>query len=122
MKIVNHYRVAPPVYLTSDIKATSIIDPDGGGRMSAHEIWMPADTEYPPHQHPSPHILIVLEGGGWVWCGQTDRRSLLDAGDVFSVLENVPHQVGADYRGTVLLAVSVDSLPLTDPARMEILS
>ena len=53
--------------------------------------------------------------------GAEETNSLISAGDVFHVPENMPHQVGADSRGIVMIAVSVDSKPLTDPERMEVL-
>ena len=123
-KPINHYHIRPEVNLTNEIKATELIQPGVEGRLSAHKIWVPANTEYPTHQHPSPHIIFLLEGGGWVKYaeGTKDVHSfVINAGDVFHVPENMPHQVGADARGIVMIAVSVDSKPLTDPKRMEIL-
>lgn len=122
-KPINHYNIKPEVNLTDEIKATELIQPGVEGRLSAHKIWVPPNTEYPPHQHPSPHIILLLEGGGWMKYGEgkEEIHSLINAGDVFHVPENMPHQVSADSRGIVMIAVSVDSKPLTDPKRMEVL-
>ena len=120
---INHHTVKPEVHLTPEIKATELVKPNVEGRMSSHKIWIPPNIDYPPHQHPSPHIIIVLEGGGWMkyeWQGE-EIRSLIGAGDVFHMPENTPHQVGADSRGMVMIAVGVDSKPLTDPDRMKVL-
>lgn len=120
--VINHFNAKPSVHLTEHIKATELIKPGIEGRLSAHKIWVPPNTEYPPHQHPSPHIIFLLEGGGWMVCGHNNEiHSLIHSGDVFHVPENMPHQVGADSRGIVMIAISVDSLPLSDPQRLVIM-
>lgn len=121
--IVNHYHVKPRVNLTKEIRAIELVKPGKAGKLSAHKIWIPANAEYPPHKHPSPHIIVILEGGGYMKCGQGKREvhALIKAGDVFHVGENVPHQVGADSRGMVMIAISVDSKSLNDPERMVVL-
>lgn len=122
-KPVNHYGAKPEVNLTDKIRATELVKPGVEGRLSAHKIWVPPNTEYPPHKHPSPHIIILLEGGGYIKCGEGKKKvqSLINAGDVFHVPEKTPHQVGADSRGMVMIAISVDSKSLKDPNRMQIL-
>ena len=123
-KPVNHFLVKPEVDLTPQIRASDIIAPGNEGGLSTHKIWIPPNSEYPKHQHPSPHVLILLEGGGYLRCWESEEEThiRINAGDVFRTPENVPHQVGADERGMIVLAVSVDSKLLTDPKRMEILS
>jgi quercetin dioxygenase-like cupin family protein len=122
-KPINHYHVRPEVNLTDVIKATELVQPGVEGRLSAHKIWVPPNSEYPPHLHPAPHIIILLEGGGWMKYGQHNEvQADLNAGDVFHIPENMPHQVGADSRGIVMIAVSVDSISLTDPRRLEVLT
>ena len=122
-KPINHFNTKPEVNLTDKIRAMELVKPGVEGRLSAHKIWVPADTEYPPHQHPSPHIIILLEGGGYMKCGQgkDELNYLINAGDVFHVPENTPHQVGADSRGMIMIAISVDSKSLTDPDRLQVL-
>ncbi|MDD5068545.1 MAG: AraC family ligand binding domain-containing protein [Candidatus Pacebacteria bacterium] len=122
-KPINHFRVKPRVNLTPEIKATELITPGIEGRLSSHKIWVPANIEYPVHSHPSPHIIIVLEGGGYMKCGEgkTEVHSLINPGDVFHVPENMTHQVGADSRGCVMIAISVDSKSLKDPERLKII-
>ena len=121
---INHYQVIPEVDLINEIRATELIKPGLEGRLSCHKIWIPPNAEYPVHDHPSPHIIIILEGGGYAryWQSGTESRYDVTAGDIFHIPENAPHQVGADSRGTVMIAVSVDSKPLSDPDRMRILS
>lgn len=120
---LNHYNVKPETNLTKDIRATELVKPGIEGRLSAHKIWVPANAEYPPHRHPSPHIIVLLEGGGYLKSGEgkNEKQYLINAGDVFHVPENTPHQVGADSRGMVMIAISVDSKPLTDPERLQVL-
>lgn len=123
-KPINHYDSEPDVNLTPEIRAADVIPPGtDGGRLSVHKIWIPANTEYPPHQHPSPHIVVILEGGGYMKYGEgkDEVSSLIKAGDVFHVPDYVRHQVGADARGMVMMAISVDSKTLTDPDRLQVL-
>lgn len=122
-KPINHFSVKPEVNLTPEIMAIELVEPNVEGRMSAHKIWVPANVEYPPHKHPSPHIIVLLEGGGYMKYGEgkSEVQCLINAGDVFHVPENMPHQVGADSRGMIMIAISVDSKSLTDPDRLQVL-
>ena len=119
----NHYQAKPEVNLTDKITAAELIKPGLEGRMSCHKIWIPPNTEYPLHEHPSPHIIFLLEGGGYMKYWQNGKKTnySISAGDVFYIPENSPHQVGADSRGAVMMAVSVDSKSLGDPERMKVL-
>lgn len=124
MKIItNHFNLSPEVKLTENISAIEIIKPETKGQMSAHKIWVPENIEYPPHTHPSAHIIVVLEGGGYVKL--TKNKNIIseniNPGDMFFVPENIPHQVGADKRGLIMLAISVNSKELTDPDRLKII-
>jgi quercetin dioxygenase-like cupin family protein len=120
---VNHTTARPTVFLTETIQAVEIIPPHGENSMSMHKIWIPPNDEYPSHIHPSPHIITVLEGGGYgsfIDAGETTRFDL-GPGDIFSVATHRIHQVGADSRGMIMLAVSVGSLPITDANRLQII-
>jgi quercetin dioxygenase-like cupin family protein len=122
-EFVNHFTVEPSISLTDEIKAVELISPDALHKLSAHKIWIPGNSEYPPHQHPSPHLIFILEGGGYFRSCRSDdkERHPLKAGDVFYIPENAPHQVGADIRGMVMMVVSVGAKSLTSPERMKIL-
>lgn len=111
----NQLTAVPEANLTPAIRATQILPPIGG-QMSSHKIWIPPGEAYPPHTHPSPHVILILEGGGHGDIG--GEKCLLTTGDVFFVPGNVRHLVGADSRGMIMLAVSVGSLELTDPGRL----
>lgn len=116
----NHQQVKPTVSLTPDIRAHELLPPVDG-QMSSHKIWIPPGTAYPPHYHPAPHVIVILEGGGSGSVGEPGKDAVefpLVTGDVFYVPGKVRHQVGADERGMVMLAVSVGSLHLTDPGRL----
>ena len=120
---INHYQVKTDINLTEKINAAELIKAGIEGRLSTHKIWIPPNAEYPIHEHPSPHIIHILEGGGYMryWQNGAESKYDITTGDIFHIPENVPHQVGADSRGTVMLAVSVDSKALDDPERMRIL-
>lgn len=116
----NHQQAKPNVNLTPDIRAHELLPPCDG-QMSSHKIWIPPGKHYPPHYHPAPHVIVILEGGGEGCMGEPGADMVafpLVAGDVFYVPGKVRHQVGADERGMVMLAVSVGSLHLTDPGRL----
>jgi quercetin dioxygenase-like cupin family protein len=120
---MNHLTARPTVFLTETIQAVEIIPPHGKNSMSMHKIWIPPNKEYPSHTHPSPHIITVLEGGGYgsfIDDSETTRFDL-GPGDIFSVTAHRIHQVGADSRGMIMLAVSIGSLPLTDANRLRII-
>jgi quercetin dioxygenase-like cupin family protein len=120
---INHFNSKPEVNLTDEIMATQLVESGAQGELSAHKIWIPADTEYPPHTHPSPHIIIILEGRGYLRCGQ-DKNEIyypIGTGDVFHVPENIRHQVGADSTGMIMIAISVGSKPIIDPDRLRVL-
>ena len=122
-RITNHFKLSPEVKLTENISAVEIIKPEVQGQMSAHKIWVPENVEYPPHTHPSAHVIIVLEGGGYVKLVENENMisESINPGDMFFVPENIPHQVGADKRGMIMIAISVDSKELTDPDRLKII-
>lgn len=90
--------------------------------MSAHKIWVPPNVEYPAHTHPSPHVIVVIEGGGYgkIQEGECQDRFEIQAGSVFHVPANIVHQVGADTRGLIMLAISVGAKALTDPNRLQV--
>ena len=121
---INHYQVKPEINLTDRITAVELIKPCIEGRLSAHKIWIPPNESYPIHEHPSPHIILLLEGGGYMkyWQNEKEANYSISAGDVFYIPENSPHQVGADSRGAVMMAVSVDSKSLDNPERMRVLA
>lgn len=116
----NHQDARPDVELAPGIMAVELIPPNepAGVVMSAHKIWVPPGVDYPPHTHPAPHVIVILEGGGHGLIG--DRQAWLSQGDVFYVPGNVRHVVGADSRGMVMLAISSHSLPLTHPDRLRV--
>ena len=122
-KVINHFKLLPEIKLTKDISAIEIIEPEKQGQMSAHKIWVPENAEYPPHTHPSAHVILVLEGGGYVKLVENEKIILeyINPGDMFFVPENIPHQVGADKRGMIMIAISVDSKELTDPDRLKVI-
>ena len=122
LTLINYLRVTPSVSLTDEIRATELIPPGDGRKLSANIIWILANEEYLPHIHPSPHLIFILGGGGWVQYGEdTDTFHTIETGDTFYIPENTRHQVGADDRGMIMIVTSTDSLALTDPARMTIL-
>jgi len=118
LKIINHFDVQPNVQLTNEISATELVPPSDTGDLSAHKIWIPPNAAYPPHTHPSPHIIIVEEGGGWVRLNE--KEAPLKSGDVFHVPAQAVHQVGADARGMIMIALSAGSKRLTDPDRLRV--
>lgn len=122
-KIFNHFKLLPEIKLTKNISAVEVIKPEIQGQMSAHKIWVPENVEYPPHTHPSAHIIIVLEGGGYVKLVENESiiSEDINSGDMFFVPANMAHQVGADKRGLIMIAVSVDSKELTDSDRLKVI-
>jgi quercetin dioxygenase-like cupin family protein len=122
-KVVNHLSLEPKIQLTDKISAVEILKPGDKGQMSAHKIWVPANVEYPPHTHPSAHVILVLDGGGYMKLVENEKitEEPLKIGDMFFVPGNVAHQVGADKRGLVMIAISVDSKELTDPDRLKVI-
>lgn len=113
----------PKVPLTEGILAAALIEPLSDRSMSAHKIWIPPNVEYPPHTHPAPHVIYILDGAGWGIIGDKEYRHQMPlyVGDVFFVPENVVHQVGASGSGMVMLAVSSHSLPLAHPDRLKVI-
>ena len=123
MKPTNVYHLIPNIPLTGTITAAEVIPRKGAGnRLSCHKINIPPHEAYPVHEHPSEHIILVLEGRGWMKCWESGREEAFDVetGDVFFVPAHVPHQVGAYASGATMIATSVDSLPLTDPERLRV--
>ena len=123
MKPKNIYQVKMEVHLTPKIIAAELISHgEFGGRLSCHKIYIPPNEAYPVHEHPSEHVILVLEGDGWMkyWKNSQESFFNLRAGDCFFVPADAPHQVGAYSSGAVMIATSVDSKPLTDPERMRI--
>ena len=123
MKPKNINQIPAIIPLTEKIMAADLINrQDNGSRLSCHKISIPANEAYPIHEHPSEHIIYVVEGDGWMklWKGRKEQSYELTSGDVFFVPADLPHQVGANSKGAVMIAVSVDSLPLTDPRRLRV--
>lgn len=122
-KVINHLNLEPNIKLTENISAVEILKPGDKGQMSAHKIWVPPNIEYPPHTHPSAHVILVLDGGGYMKLVENEKitEETLKAGDMFFVPGNVAHQVGADKRGLIMIAISVDSKELTDPDRLKVI-
>ena len=120
IKPVNHYQARPQIALADGIFAAQIIEPGLEGKLSSHKIWILPNKEYPIHEHPTEHILLVLEGGGYAkyWRDGNEYRFDINAGDSFPMPGNVWHQVGADSRGMIMKAISYDSKPLDDPGRL----
>lgn len=123
MKPKNLDDVELDVHLTEKIVAKEIISREEfESRLSCHKIHIPGNAEYPIHEHPSEHIILLLSGAGWMklWKNNIQYSFDLRQGDVFFVPANVPHQVGAYTDGADMLAVSCDSLPLTNPERLRV--
>ncbi|HZX19965.1 MAG TPA: cupin domain-containing protein [archaeon] len=123
MKPKNLDNVELDVNLTEKIMAKEIISrEENDSRLSCHKIRIPPKEEYPIHEHPSEHIILLLNGTGWMklWKNNKQHSCDLRSGDVFFVPANVPHQVGAYSSGADMLAISCDSKSLTDPERLRI--
>lgn len=120
MIIANHLNVTPNVTLTGSISAFELLAPGADGSMSAHKVFIPPNEAYPPHTHPAAHVILILSGAGTVELGEADGMDFapISPGDMFLVPANVRHRVAAGPQGMIMLAVSVASLPLTDPNRL----
>ena len=123
MSLKNIYKVKLDVHLTDKIMAKELISRDEfGSKLSCHKIYIPPKEEYPVHLHPHEHIILLIDGSGWMkyWENEQEHSFNLHKGDVFFVPANIPHQVGAYEDGANMLAISSDSMPLTDPKRLQI--
>jgi quercetin dioxygenase-like cupin family protein len=127
MKVVNYFDLVPEIQLVpnySKIRGVQIIRPEGEDIMSAHKVCMEAWAQYPPHTHPSPHIIVIVKGNGGGKCGTGDREQslLLKEGDVFDIPANEPHQVWAGSCGMAMLVFGLEANGIYDPGRMTVLA
>lgn len=62
----NIFSQKPTIALTDQIMAADLLrSGELENRLSAHLIQVPPNAEYPPHEHPSEHVILVLEGDGY---------------------------------------------------------
>ena len=110
------------IVITDFAKGGELIDPkDVGGRVSCSKIHVPPHKGFARHIHPSDHILIILDGSGWMTYSEKGKSLRLNfqKGDVFPVPSNLEHAVTAGKNGVTLLAIGSPARLLNDPERMK---
>jgi quercetin dioxygenase-like cupin family protein len=114
--------------ITMDIQVTEyaiggeLIDPkETKGRLSCAKIHLPANRGFERHIHPSDHLLIILEGDGFLtyWEEGAELRMDFKTGDVVPMPMELHHAVTAGSNGTTLLAIGTPARTLHDPERMK---
>lgn len=122
MSLKNIADVEMDIQITEDAVGCDLIDPVEMG-LSCAKIRLSAGRAFPPHIHPSDHLLIILEGDGFLsWWGEDGEKFNLSFrfGDIVPVRRDLHHSVIA-RNDLVFLAIGNPGRILGDPDRMKIL-
>jgi len=122
---INFLTALDDVQVTPNVTGTELNDPDqfaeGTNPISISRLTMDPNTGFERHTHPHNHVLVILEGGGFLIYDRGDgvdiRLDFTD-GDVFNVPETNEHAVSAGDRGITMLSIGSPAMRLLDPERM----
>src|SRR5258708_4867701 len=113
------------VLVTPAVVGVELNDPSefevGTNPVSISRLTMDPNSGFERHTHPHNHVLVILEGSGFLIYdngGDEDNRLEFKAGDVFNVPGIREHAVNADSEGVTMLSVGSPSMRLIDPERM----
>ncbi len=118
----NISEVTMDVRVAENAVGGELIDPaEVNGRLSCSKIHLSANADFDRHIHSSDHLLIILEGDGFLsyYKKGGEIRMIFKAGDVFPVPRNLLHAVTAGPNGTTFLAIGTPARTLRDPKRMK---
>lgn len=110
------------IQITEHAIGGELVDPkEIKGRLSCSKIRLQPNTGFERHIHPSDHLLIILDGDGFLtyWEKGKEFRSDFRTGDVFPVPQKLHHAVTAGSSGATLLAIGSPARTLHDPERMK---
>lgn len=122
---INFLTVPDDVQVTPNVTGTELNEPDqfaeGTNPISISRLTMDPNTGFERHTHPHNHVLVILEGGGFLIYDRgdgVDIRLDFTAGDVFNVPGTNEHAVSAGDKGITMLSIGSPAMRLIDPERM----
>lgn len=125
LEIMNFLTAANNVQVTPNVVGVELNRPeefaDGTNPISASRLRMDPNTGFERHVHPHNHLLLILEGSGFLVYDRgdgKDERLEFGAGDVFNVPGTNEHAVSAGDEGITMLSIASPVMKLLDPERM----
>ena len=109
-------------FITQNIWGNELISPEStGGQLSCCRLIIPPGIAFPLHTHMEAHLLICMEGKGFIDCFESEepKRFNLVEGDILFLPGGVLHSSGSD-EGVKFLVIDVPGVSLEDPNRMQI--
>ncbi len=109
-------------FVTQNIWGYELISPEAtGGKLSCNRLIIPSGECFPIHTHQEAHLLVCLEGKGFIEYFESgeSKRFNLGKGDVFYIPSEVLHASGSD-EGVELLVVDVPGISLNAANRMQV--
>ena len=125
LESINFLDAPDDVQVTPNVTGTELNEPgqfaDGTNHISISRLTMDPNTGFERHTHPHNHVLVILEGGGYVIYDRgdgVDVRLDFAKGDVFNVPGTNEHAVSAGNEGIRMLSIGSPAMGLIDPERM----
>lgn len=125
LEIMNFLTAVNNVQVTPNVEGVELNHPeefaDGTNPISISRLSMNPNTGFERHVHPHNHLLIILEGSGFLTYDRgdgEDARLEFGAGDVFNVPGTNEHAVSASEEGIKMLSIASPVMRLLDPERM----
>lgn len=124
-KVTNYITTADNVQVTPTVTGVELNDPteftENTNHISIARLDMDADAGFEKHVHPHNHVLVILEGSGYLLYqleDGTEGRMDFKKGDVFNVPGTSVHAVNAGPEGIKMFSIGSPPMHLIDPERM----
>lgn len=125
LEIMNFLTADDDVQVTPNVVGVELNRPEefaeGTNPISVSRLTMEPGTGFERHVHPHNHLLIILEGSGFLTYDRGDGKDgRLEFGkfDVFNVPGTNEHAVSAGEEGITMLSIASPVMRLLDPERM----
>jgi len=125
LEVVNFLVASDNVQVTPNVVGVELNNPteftDGTNPISISRLTMDPNSGFERHVHPHNHVLVILEGSGFLVYDRgdgVDERLEFMKGDTFNVPGTNEHAVSAGPDGITMLSIGSPSMHLIDPTRM----
>lgn len=125
LEVINFLTAPDTVKVTPNVVGVELNDPTVFAEFTNHisiaRLAIDPNSGFERHIHPHNHVLVILEGTGFV---TYDRGDGIDEvlefgrGDVFNVPGTREHAVSAGVDGLTMLSIGSPPMHLIDPERM----